>query len=125
LANGPPSAKFASPWLKPLVTPLFRSCAMQVVHIVMHTLSWAVDWTVFVRITQSRPLIVAWRFAIYERSSNRVYLVEWGKLYYRYYAEGRGRRFAQAALLAGIAKTTTGKACNERKTLGQLGLVCV
>ena len=26
---------------------------------------------------------------------------------------------------AGIAKTATGKACNECKTLGQLGLVCV
>jgi len=33
--------------------------------------------------------------------------------------------FARAALLAGIAKTATGKACNECKTLGQLGLVCV
>jgi len=32
--------------------------------------------------------------------------------------------FAQAALLAGI-KATTGKACNECKTLGQFGLVCV
>jgi len=31
--------------------------------------------------------------------------------------------FAQAALLAGMAKTATGKACNECKTLGQLGLV--
>ena len=29
------------------------------------------------------------------------------------------------ALLAGIAKTATGKAWYERKTLGQLGLVCV
>jgi len=33
--------------------------------------------------------------------------------------------FAQAALLAGIAKTATGKACNECETLGHLGLVCV
>jgi len=33
--------------------------------------------------------------------------------------------FARAALLTGIAKTATGKACNECKTLGQLGLVCV
>jgi len=33
--------------------------------------------------------------------------------------------FARAALLAGIAKTATGKACNQCKTLGQLGLVCV
>jgi len=32
-------------------------------------------------------------------------------------------RFARAALLAGIAKAATGKACNECKTLGQLGLV--
>jgi len=31
--------------------------------------------------------------------------------------------FSRAALLAGIAKTATGKACNECKTLGQLGLV--
>jgi len=31
----------------------------------------------------------------------------------------------RAALLAGIAQTATGKACNECKTLGQLGLVCV
>jgi len=29
-----------------------------------------------------------------------------------------------AALLAGIAKAATGKACNEGKTPGQLGLVC-
>jgi len=29
--------------------------------------------------------------------------------------------FTRAALLAGIAKTATGKACNECKTLGQLG----
>jgi len=29
--------------------------------------------------------------------------------------------FARAALLAGIAKTATVKACNECKTLGQLG----
>jgi len=29
------------------------------------------------------------------------------------------------ALLAGIVKAATGKACNECKTLGQLGLVCV
>jgi len=33
--------------------------------------------------------------------------------------------FAWAVLLAEIATTATGKACNERKTLGQLGLVCV
>jgi len=33
--------------------------------------------------------------------------------------------FARAALLAEIVKTATGKACNECKTLGQLGLVCV
>jgi len=33
--------------------------------------------------------------------------------------------FAQAALLAGIVKTATGKVCNECKTLGQLGRVCV
>jgi len=33
--------------------------------------------------------------------------------------------FARAALKAGIAKTATGKACNQCKTLGQLGLVCV
>ena len=32
--------------------------------------------------------------------------------------------FPWAVLLAGIAKTTTGKACNECKTLGQLKLVC-
>ena len=32
---------------------------------------------------------------------------------------------ALAALLAGIAKTATGKACNECKTLGHSGLVCV
>jgi len=32
---------------------------------------------------------------------------------------------ARAALLAGIAKVATGKACNECKTAGQLGLVCV
>jgi len=32
---------------------------------------------------------------------------------------------ARAALLAGIVKTATGKACNECKTLGQLGLVCL
>jgi len=32
---------------------------------------------------------------------------------------------ARAALLAGIAKAATGKACNECKILGQLGLVCV
>jgi len=32
---------------------------------------------------------------------------------------------AQAALLAGIANTATGKICNKPKTLGQLGLVCV
>jgi len=34
-------------------------------------------------------------------------------------------RFAQAALLAGITKTATGKTCHECKTLGQLGLVPV
>jgi len=33
--------------------------------------------------------------------------------------------FGRAALLAGIVTTATGKACNECKTLGQLGLVCV
>jgi len=33
--------------------------------------------------------------------------------------------FDWAALLAGIVKTATGKACNECKTHGQLGLVCV
>jgi len=33
--------------------------------------------------------------------------------------------FARSALLAGIAKTSTGKACNQCKTLGHLGLVCV
>jgi len=33
--------------------------------------------------------------------------------------------FARAALLAGIAKTAAGKACNECKALGQLGTVCV
>jgi len=33
--------------------------------------------------------------------------------------------FALAALSAGIATTATGKAFNECKTLGQLGLVCV
>jgi len=33
--------------------------------------------------------------------------------------------FAQAVQLAGIAKTAIGKAYNECKTLGQLGLVCV
>jgi len=31
--------------------------------------------------------------------------------------------FAWAVLLAGIAKAATGKACNECKILGQLGLV--
>jgi len=31
--------------------------------------------------------------------------------------------FARAELLAGIAKTATGKACNECKTFSQLGLV--
>ena len=30
--------------------------------------------------------------------------------------------FSRAALLAGIVKTATGKACNECKTLGQFGL---
>jgi len=34
-------------------------------------------------------------------------------------------RFAWAALRAGISKTATDKACNECKTLVQLGLVCV
>jgi len=33
--------------------------------------------------------------------------------------------FAQATLLAGIAKTATGKACNECKTLGESGQVYV
>jgi len=33
--------------------------------------------------------------------------------------------FARAALLARIVNTATGKAYNECKTLGQLGLVCV
>ena len=33
--------------------------------------------------------------------------------------------FALAALLIGIVTTATGKACNECKTLGPLGLVCV
>jgi len=33
--------------------------------------------------------------------------------------------FAWAKLLAGIAKTATGKACNECKTLGRLGPDCV
>jgi len=33
--------------------------------------------------------------------------------------------FARAALLAGIVKTATGKACNACKTLGEFGLVCV
>jgi len=33
--------------------------------------------------------------------------------------------FAQAALLARIAKTATGKPCNRFKTLGWLGLDCV
>jgi len=33
--------------------------------------------------------------------------------------------FDRAMLLAGIVKTATGKACNECKTLGQLGLVYV
>jgi len=32
--------------------------------------------------------------------------------------------FAWAALITGIAKAATGKACSEWKTLGQLGLVC-
>jgi len=32
---------------------------------------------------------------------------------------------ARADLFAGIAKTTTGKACNECKTLGRLGRDCV
>jgi len=33
--------------------------------------------------------------------------------------------FTLAALSAGIVKTATDKACNECKTLGQLGLICV
>jgi len=33
--------------------------------------------------------------------------------------------FARTALLAGIDKTATGKACNEWKTLDQVGLVWV
>jgi len=33
--------------------------------------------------------------------------------------------FVRAALLVGIIKAATGKACNKCKTLGQLGLVCV
>jgi len=33
--------------------------------------------------------------------------------------------FARAALLVGIVNTATGKAYNNYKTLGQLGLVCV
>jgi len=33
--------------------------------------------------------------------------------------------FPWAALLAGIAKTTTGKTRTEWKTRGQLGLVCI
>jgi len=33
--------------------------------------------------------------------------------------------FSRAVLLVGIVKAATGKACNEYKTLGQLGLVCV
>jgi len=33
--------------------------------------------------------------------------------------------FAWAALLTGIVKTATDKACNECKTLGQLRMVCV
>jgi len=33
--------------------------------------------------------------------------------------------FTRAALLGGIFKTATGKACNECKILGQLRLVCV
>jgi len=33
--------------------------------------------------------------------------------------------FAQAALLPGIAKTATGRACNECKALDRLGLDCV
>jgi len=32
--------------------------------------------------------------------------------------------FGRAALLARIAKTATGKACNGCKILGQLGLFC-
>jgi len=32
--------------------------------------------------------------------------------------------FARTVLLAGIAKTATGKAYNECKAFGQLGLVC-
>ena len=37
----------------------------------------------------------------------------------------RSHTFARAALLGGIARTATGRACNVCKTLGQLGLVCV
>jgi len=33
--------------------------------------------------------------------------------------------FGRAALFAGIDKAATGKACNECKSLGELGLVCV
>jgi len=33
--------------------------------------------------------------------------------------------FSRAALLFGIVNTATGKAYNECKTLGQLGLVCI
>jgi len=33
--------------------------------------------------------------------------------------------FAREALLAGIAKTAIGKVCNQCKTRGQLGSVCV
>jgi len=33
--------------------------------------------------------------------------------------------FARSELLAGIAKTATGKACKECKTYGRLGLACV
>jgi len=33
--------------------------------------------------------------------------------------------FARAELLAGVVKATTGKACNECKTLGRLGLKTV
>jgi len=33
--------------------------------------------------------------------------------------------FSRAALLVGMVKIATGKACNECETLGQLGQVCV
>jgi len=33
--------------------------------------------------------------------------------------------FSRAELLAGTAKTATGKACNEYETIGRMGLACV